>query len=196
MGGEHHRRPVRHGFADQIAQEGAGGGVEAGVGLIEQPEGGPACDQCGQRHPSSLPGGEPAGRGAAEATHQAETIERRVAGRNREAEGAHGEADVLRRAELVVEGGGMAEEADVAAHGGVVGGEIDPEDMGFAGGDRQEAGAGPEQAGLPRTVGAEDQDDLAGLDREIDTGKGGEAAGECDGSGGIGRRGPWPSPPW
>ena len=76
----------------------------------------------------------------------------------------------------------MAEEADVAAHSGVVGGEIDPEDVGFAGGDRQEAGAGPEQAGLPRTVGAENQDDLAGLDREIDPGKGGEAAGECDGS--------------
>ena len=90
----------------------------------------------------------------------------------------------------------MAEEPDVTPHGGVVGGEVDPEHAGVAGGDRQKAGAGPEQAGLARTIGTEDQDDLPGLDREIDTGKGGEAAGECDGSaelddGGHGLRHPW-----
>ncbi len=100
--------------------------------LIEQPEGRPACDECGQCNPSSLPGGKPAGRGGPEATHQAKTIQRRFARRGREAECTDGEPDVLRRAELVVERGGMAEEPDVTPHGGVVGGEVDPEHAGVA----------------------------------------------------------------
>ena len=36
----------------------------------------------------------------------------------------------------------MAQEADVTPHGGVVRGEVDPEDGGLARGDGQEAGAG------------------------------------------------------
>src|SRR3984957_7001894 len=76
----------------------------------------------------------------------------------------------------------MAQQADVATDGGVVRGEIDPEDPGLPRRDRQEARTGSEQAGLARTIGPDHQDDLPGVEREIDTGEGGEAAGESDGS--------------
>ena len=76
----------------------------------------------------------------------------------------------------------MSQEAHVASDGRVIGREVDAEHLGLARGDGQQPGTGPQQAGLPGTVGAEHHDDLSGLDREIDTGKGGEAAGESDGS--------------
>ena len=52
------RRAVGDRLADQLAEEGAGGGVEAGVRLIEQPERGAAGHQRGQCHPASLSGRE------------------------------------------------------------------------------------------------------------------------------------------
>ena len=74
----------------------------------------------------------------------------------------------------------MAQEADVTPHGGVVRGEVDPEDGGLARGDGQEAGAGSQEAGLAGPVGAHDDHHLALLEGEIDAGEGGEAAGESD----------------
>ena len=120
MGREQHGGAVGDGFADQVRQEGAGGGIEPGVRLIEQPQGRAAGHQRGQGHPATLAGREPSGGRVAEAPDQAQALERLVAGGGGQAEGLHGEADVLRRGELVVERGGMAQQADVAPHGGVV----------------------------------------------------------------------------
>ena len=74
----------------------------------------------------------------------------------------------------------MAQEADVAAHRGVVRGEVDAEHGRLARGDGQKPGAGAQQAGLAGPVGAHDDDDLTLVEGEIDPGKGGEAAGERD----------------
>ena len=116
----------------------------------------------------------------AQAPGQSDPLERLVGARGGQPEGADGEPDVLRRAEVVVERGGMAQEADVAAHRRVVRGQIDPEDRRLARGHRQQPSTGPQQAGLARAVGAHDHDDLALVEREIDPGEGGEAAGERD----------------
>ncbi len=55
-----------------------------------------------------------------------------------------------------------------------------PRTRGLARGDGQKPSAGTEEAGLAGPVGPHDDGDLALLEREIDPGKGGEAAGESD----------------
>ena len=70
--------PSVHRLGDEPAEERARGGVEAGVRLVEQPEGGATGDQRGQRDAAALPGREPAGRGRAQAAGQAEALERAV----------------------------------------------------------------------------------------------------------------------
>ncbi len=55
-----------------------------------------------------------------------------------------------------------------------------PRTRGFARGHREQPGAGTQQAGLAGTVGADHHDHLTLVERQIDPGKGWEAAGECD----------------
>ena len=150
------------------------------MGLVEQPQRGAAGDERGQGGPAALSGREAAGRRRAQATGQAQALERPVGLGHGQPEGLHGKVHVLRRAELVVERGGMSQEPHVAPHRGVVRRQVDPEDRGLARGHGQQAGAGPQQAGLAGTVGAHHDDHLALVEREIDPGEGGEAAGECD----------------
>ena len=71
-----------------------------------------------------------------------------------------------------------------------------PRTVGLARGDGQKAGTGPQEAGLAGAVGAHDDDDLTLVEREIDPGKGGEAAGECDGGAEVNDRGHGLRPPW
>ena len=106
------------------------------MGLVEQPERGAAGEQGGQGDPAALAGREASGRRRAQAPGQAKPVERRVGVCGGQAEGPDGEADVLRRAELVVERGGMAQEADVAPDGGVVRGQVDAQDGRLTRGDR------------------------------------------------------------
>ena len=134
----------------------------------------------GEGGPATLAGREATGRRRAQAPGQAEALERLVGARDGQAEGAHGELDVLRRAELVVERGGMPQKPDVAAHRRVVRGQVDPEHGGLARRHRQQPGAGPQQAGLAGAVGADHDDHLTLVERQVDPGEGGEAAGECD----------------
>ncbi len=152
--------------------------------------------QRGQRDAAALPGGEPAGRGGAQPSGQTEPLERPVRGRRAQAEGAHGEPDVLRRAEVVVEGGGMAEKADMATHRRVVGGEVDPEHGRLAGRDGKEAGARPQQAGLPSAVRTHDDDHLPGVEGQVHPGEGGKAARESDRGAELDDRGHGLGPPW
>ena len=148
--------------------------------LVEQPEGGPAGEQRGECGAAALAGREATGRGRAQPPGQAEALERVVGAGDGQAEGAYGELDVLRRAEFVVERGGMPQQADVAAHRRVVRGEVHPEDGGLPRRHRQQSGTGPQEAGLARPVGPDHDHDLTLVEREIDPGKGREAAGECD----------------
>ncbi len=54
--GEDHRGAGRDGVADEAVEAVAPGGVEAGVGLVEQPELGAAGQQAGQRGAAALAG--------------------------------------------------------------------------------------------------------------------------------------------
>ena len=83
----------------------------------------------------------------------------------------------------------MTQEADVTANRGVVRGEVDPEDGRLTRGDRQKPCTGAQEAGLAGPVGAHHDDDLTLVERQIDPGKGGEAAGECDGGAEVDNRG-------
>ena len=85
--GQQHRRAVGHGLGDQLAQQRARGGVEPGVRLVEQPEGGAAGDQRGEGDAAALAGREPAGRRRAQASGQAEALERVVGARDRAGRG-------------------------------------------------------------------------------------------------------------
>ena len=74
----------------------------------------------------------------------------------------------------------MPQEPDVAAHGGVVRGQVHTQDGRPARGDREQARTRAQEARLAGTVGADHDDDLALVDRQIDPGKGGKTAGERD----------------
>ena len=177
---QEHGRAVAHGLADEAAQEVARGGIEAGVRFVEEPQGRPSCNQRGQRDPATLARRQTAGGRGAQAAGQAEAGERVVGVRRGKAQRTDGEADVFRRAELVVERGGMSQKADVAPYGRVVLGEIDPKNAGRARGDRQKPSTRAQEAGLAGAVGAHDDDDLALLEGQVDRGESGKAAGERD----------------
>ena len=107
-------------------------GVEAGVGLVEQPELGVAGHQGGQRRPPPLAGGQGAHRRGGQPARQAQPVEGRPTAADGPARGAHREAHVLGRAQVVVEGGGMTEQPDPPADRPRVGDQIGAEDRGLA----------------------------------------------------------------
>jgi hypothetical protein len=179
--GEQHRRPSGRLLFDQLAQQATGGRVQSGVGLVQQPELRGPGDQGGQGHPSALPRREPADRRAAEAADQAQPLEGRVDPVRRVAERTGGEADVLSGGQLVVEGRGMPEQADAAAHRHPVLPQVTAEDHSGARAHVEETSACAQEGRLPRAVRTEHDDHLAGLDREIDTGEGGEPTGKRHG---------------
>ena len=75
----------------------------------------------------------------------------------------------------------MAEQPNGAADRPPVAGQIMAEDLGLPLRDREQAGAGPEEAGLAGAVGPLEQDDLPAGHVEVDAGEGGEASEESDG---------------
>jgi len=87
-----------------MPEEGARGGIEARVGLVEQPQRRTAGQEGREGDPAALPGREAPRGGRAQTTRQAEPLECLVGALDGEPEGADGEADVLRRTQLVVEG--------------------------------------------------------------------------------------------
>ena len=107
------------------------GGVEPRMRLVEQPQGGATGDEGGQGHAPALSGREATDWGGAQAPHQAETLECRVTGPGTQSERSDRETDVLGRVELVIEGGGVAQEADMAPYRGVVLGQVHPKDVGL-----------------------------------------------------------------
>src|SRR3954471_11514058 len=75
----------------------------------------------------------------------------------------------------------MTEQPNGAADRPPVAGQIMAEDLGLPLRDREQAGAGPQDAGLAGAVGPLEQDDLAAGHVEVDAGQGGEASEESDG---------------
>src|SRR5262249_20630201 len=91
------------------------------------------------------------------------------------------EPHVVDHREVVVEKGRMAEQANGPADRPPVTTQIVAEDLGLPLRDREQPGAGAEEAGLTGAVGPLEQDDLAPGHVEVDAGKGGEASEEGDG---------------
>ena len=88
------------------------------------------------------------------------------------------EAQVVGHGEVVVEEGGVAEQADPAADGAAVGPQVVAEHLGLAGRDADQPGAGPQQGGLAGAVRAPHQHAPRRGDVEVDARQGGEPAEE------------------
>ena len=152
--------------------------IEPGVGLVEQPQLGTAGHQTGQRRAPALTGGELAHGHVGEAAGQPAGGEGGVDVRRGRAGGPPPEPDVVAHGEVVVEAGGVAQEAhpapDLAGPAAV--GEVRSEHPSLAPHDGEQAGAGAQQRGLPGPVRPAEEHDLSGGDIEVDPGEGREPA--------------------
>ena len=168
---------------DELVDDVAAALVDAGVGLVEQPQLGAAGDEAGQRHAPALAGGE-LGRPARRARRPS-TPSRAMAAAasSRRAPAARAQKrDVVGHREVVVEAGGVAEEPDAAADGAALAGvgQVVAEHDGLARRDRQQPGARTQQRRLAGAVRSPQEHDLAAADVEVDAGEGGEAAEQRD----------------
>ena len=163
-----------------VVEQGARRGVEAGVGLVEEPELGPPGRQHGQGHPAALPGRELAGRCLGQAADQAPALARRVDAGDLAPGSPHSEPQVLAHGEVVVEVGSVGKQADPAAQVGPAPGRVESEDRQVAGGQGHQSGAHPQEARLAGAVGALDQDGLPHGHLEVDPGQEREPTRERD----------------
>jgi len=181
MAGEQDRPPPGGGVDHQLVDEVAALGVEAGVGLVEQPQLGVAGDEAGQGAPAPLAGAEAGDGHVPEAPVEAQPLQRGTDRTERPAPGAYGEADVVGNRQVVVEGGGVTDEPKQAADRPAIDAQVVPQDDGRAVDDRDEARAGAQQRRLPGTVRPGQEHHLAGSDVEVDARQGGEASEQADG---------------
>src|SRR5437763_5201051 len=172
------RRGGQHGLVEDVAP----GCVQSGVRLVEQPELGPASDHGRDGDAPSLAGRQPAHRGAAEAPPQTQAGQRRVHGARVPPRRPHGEADVVRHGQVVVQEAGVPQHRHRAPHGSPVATQVVTEDVCLTGRHRQQTGARPQEAGLPRSVGTGDEQDFARGYVEVDAGQSRKAPDEGDGS--------------
>jgi sortase A len=179
VAGEENGGPGSRRIPDEGVEDVAPGGVEPGMGLVEEPEAGVADEERGERRATALPGGEPADGDVADAAAGAGAGEGDV-GIGAAAHGLGPEPDVLGDGEVVVEPTGRAEQGDVAADRPAVATEVDAQHGGLAPHDGQEPGDGAQQGGLAGAVGPAQEHDLPGVGVEIDASKGGETAQEAD----------------
>src|SRR5438445_1038332 len=140
MGGDHDRRSRRGRGAHQVVDDVTRGGVEPGVGLVEQPQLGPAGDHRRDRGSASLPRRELVDRDAGQPSVDAEGDHRRVGLGVSGTTGARPEVDVVGHGEIVVETGGVPEQAHATAYGDTAGAvaEIDTEGHRLAGDHRNQ----------------------------------------------------------
>jgi len=156
--------------AQQFVEEVPAGGVEPGVGFVEEEEAGPAGQGQGQARPPLLAGREtPEGHAGQPA--EAQLLQYGVGVGDPAAAGPDPEAHVLPDAEVVVGARGMADQGQLGADRVPVKGQVVAEDNGGAGRQREETGQEPQQRRLARPIGPGDQHDLALGDVEIDAGQ-------------------------
>jgi sortase A len=179
VAGEENGGPGSRRLPDEGVEDVAPGGIEPGMGLVEEPEAGVADEERGEGGATALPGGEPAHGDVADAAVGAGAGQGDV-GIGAAAHGLGPEPDVLGDGEVVVEPGGRTEQGDVAADRTTVAPQVDAEDGGLAPHDGQQPGDGPQQGGLAGAVGPAQEHDLPGVGVEIDASKGGETAQEAD----------------
>ena len=126
--------PRDDGVANQAVEKVPVFGVEAGVGLVEQPELGVAGHQGGQRHPAALTGGQGADRRGGQPARQTQPVEGRPDRLRPAAPAARTAKRTLSAArQIVVEGGGVTEQPDPPSHGSRIGHQVCAEHHGLAG---------------------------------------------------------------
>ena len=155
--------------AQEVEDVARGLGVEAGGGLVEEEDLGLVQQGAGEGHALALAGGEalhpvvgPVG--DAEAGEQVVGLVVRRA--RRQAAHARHERHVLEGGEAVVEAGLLGHHTGALTDGVAVGGRVEAEDGGAAPVGHQQAVEQADGRGLARPVGAEEGDDLAGVDLE------------------------------
>jgi hypothetical protein len=129
---------------DELVDDVPAGLVDAGVGLVEQPQLGPSSDEAGERRPAPLPGRQAGDGDAGEAAVEPESghggirVGRAGAGRLRP------EPHVVGDGEVVVQARRVAEEPDAASNRAAIRGvgEVVAEHDRLARHDRQQPGAG------------------------------------------------------
>ena len=183
VGREHHGGPHGRSLADQVVDEVAGGGVESGVGLVEQPQLRPPGDEHGKGGAAALAGRQLGDGDVPQPSVDAETAERGLDGIEADARRPDGEAQVVDDRQLLVQEAAVTEQADRPTEPAAVPPEVVAEHLGLPLDHPEEAGAGAEERALAGSVGPGQVDDLPSLDEEVGTGEGGEPAEQDDGSG-------------
>ena len=120
MAGNEHRGSGAGGVLDDGVHEVATALVEAGMGLVEEPQLGVAGHDHGDRGPAPLAGRQAADRHVGQAPVEAETGHRRVGVGHGPAAGPGPEADVVGHRQLVVQRRGVTQQPDPTAHGAPV----------------------------------------------------------------------------
>lgn len=168
------------GAADQAIDQVSAALVEPGVRLIEEPELRPTDDHRSKRGPATLTGRQVAYGDVAKSVGDSESIERSVEGSRVNARCSRPEPQVLLDAQVVVEGGVVAEQADRSANRSTVGDDIVIQHEGATRLDPLEPGADAQQCRLTGPVRTLQQDDFTRTDREINSGEGREPAKQSD----------------
>jgi len=181
VAGEQDGAPCGGSLEHQLVDEVATFRVEAGVGLVEQPQLGLDGDETGQGAAPPLAGAQAARRHVAQPAVEAQPLEGRAGRARGPAPGAYREANVVGDRQVVVEGGCVADESKLAADGSPVDPEIMPKHDSGAADHRDESGAGAQERRLTGTIWPTKVHDLAGPDVEVDAREGREAAEEADG---------------
>ncbi len=154
---------------DDVVEELAALGVEAGVGLVEQEQAGIAGERHRDREAAALPHRQPPVHHVGLAG-EAEPLERGVRIASVTGGGAGREVEVLANGEVVVTEGLVTHEGEVTPSPLAVDREVVVEDHGFARIQGNEARKEPQQRGLARAVGAGEKHDLTGGRIEVDSG--------------------------
>jgi sortase A len=182
VAGDEHGDAGRRGLADDGVEVVAASGVEAGMGLVEQPQLGAADDEAGEGGAPLLACRKPPYRDGGEAPEEAEAFEGGRALLLGSANGRSPEGDVLRHREVEVEAVAVSEHADERAHALSLGGEVAAEHRAPPAGEGHETGTQAQQRRLAGAVGTTQPHDLAAIDRQRHAGDGGKATEHGDGT--------------
>ncbi len=156
-------------------------GIEAGVGLVEQPQLRVSGDQDRQSHPLTLPGGEGADRSVREPAGKAEPLHGGDHRSQRALRSPDSETHVVDCGQVVIKGGRVTGQAHPPAYGALVGDQVLSQDYGFPRRHPEQPGAGPQQTGLTGPVRPLEQHGLTLGHFEVDSRQDRKAANQGDG---------------
>ena len=139
------------------------GGIEASVGLVEQPQFGAASDQARQRCAPALSGTQLADGDIGEPISQPHARHRRLHLVGRSAHRGAPEAHVVGNREIGVETIRVTKQPNTRSHGDAIAHEVDTKHGRRTTFNGEQSGAQPQQRSLARAVWAAQQNDLAAL---------------------------------